>query len=133
MKTIFEMRFLSVNRVDIWCAETDDFIWKNYSTKEAPIITKRAELIGKKKFTKTALDKNVKIFIVHVAALLTLSIYLSWEIQLGLLLVVALLTLLIYPNREIQLGLLLVDEAVTEAAPQYSDYTNLFSYDLVME
>lgn len=72
---ILEMPFLSLSNVDIWFAETNDFIWSKYSTTEGLPTTKRVEVIDKKEFTKTVLDENAKIFVVYVTALLALLIY----------------------------------------------------------
>ena len=43
------------------------------------------------------------------------------------------LTILIYPSRQIQIRLLLADKAPTEVLLKYSDYTDVFLFDLAIE
>lgn len=86
MKVILEMFFPLPSNVNIRFAEISNLIWRNYTIIKVLSTTKKGELIDKKKFTKTGLDKNVEIFVVYIAVLSILSIDLSQEVQLGLLL-----------------------------------------------
>ena len=44
-------------------------------------ITMEVEIIGKKEFAKTVLDADNKIFVMHVATLLELTIFLIYSIR----------------------------------------------------
>ena len=56
-------------------------------TKEALSTTRQVEIIDRKKFAKTALDENVKVFVVHVSSLGSkMTIHLARKAQLALLL-----------------------------------------------
>ena len=61
-----------------------------------------------------ALDKNAKTFVVHVTALSALTMQ---------------------PNLSCraQIRLLLAEKASTKVVPKYSDYTDIFLFDLVIE
>lgn len=61
------------------------------TTKTLPII-KNVKLIAKKKFAKTALDKNIEAFIIYILSL-----------NLG--------SILIYPAKKIQITLLLIKKS----------------------
>lgn len=62
------MPFLAHNNANFqFCAEK--FIWKTYITAKALPITSWVELIDKKEFAKTVLDKNSEIFVVHIVIL----------------------------------------------------------------
>lgn len=44
-------------------------IWKSYIAAKTLLTTKRVEFIHKKKFAKTKLDEESKIFVIYIAAL----------------------------------------------------------------
>lgn len=46
-----------------------EFILRFYTTAEVLFITKKIKLINKYEFTKIALDKNSKTFVVYIAIL----------------------------------------------------------------
>lgn len=71
----------------------------------------RVEIINKREFAKEVLDENAETFVVYIIILLTLLIYSS-------------------PNT--QLGLLLADKPSIEVPPKYSDYTDIFLFDLAI-
>ncbi len=60
------------------------------------------------------MDKNVEIFVVYIAALLALVMQ-------------------IYPLSQAQLELLLAGKAFIEALLKYLDYTDTFSFDLIIQ
>lgn len=74
IEVVLGMPFFTFSNVNIQFPEKK-FIWSSYitakvlSTTKALLITKRVELIDKKKFAKAILDENFKIFVTHVAAL----------------------------------------------------------------
>lgn len=71
------MLFLSRSNVDVMYAELLKFLWRFYITPETLLITSQIELINKRRFVKIALDKSSKTFVVHIADLKVMSIYLS--------------------------------------------------------
>lgn len=66
------MLFLSLNNANI-DFDIKDLIWRSYTAIEALPTTSQVELINKKEFAKTARNKNFKIFVVHIAALVTIG------------------------------------------------------------
>lgn len=80
------MSLLTLSNIKIRFAE-NVLVWGSYTTAEALAITKMAELIGKWKFTVAVLNENTKIFVIHIVILETMSIHLTQEAQIALLLV----------------------------------------------
>lgn len=79
------MLFLSLNNADIEFIELKKLIWRFYTIAKTLPTTNRIELINKREFAKTALDRNAEIFIIHVSALKTtkrLAIYPSQVAQI---------------------------------------------------
>ena len=63
------------------------FHWRTYTTKKILPSTHRIKLINEKKFSKAALDENIKNFVMHVSSLGSkITIYLAREAQMALLL-----------------------------------------------
>lgn len=77
IEVILEMSFCCLSEVNIRFIEVNHLIWRSYNTAKALLITKRVELIDKKEFAPPALDKNAKIFMIHIAVLSALLIYLN--------------------------------------------------------
>ena len=67
MEVVLRMPFLTLSNANIQFAQKK-LTWKSYITAKALSTTKRVEIINKKEFTKAALDKNVKAFVVRVAS-----------------------------------------------------------------
>ena len=63
------MLFLSLSNADVKFAELERLTWRTYNAAEILSTTSWVKLIDKREFTKAALDKNSKTFVVHVAAL----------------------------------------------------------------
>ena len=79
------MPFLNLSNANIQFAEKE-LTCRSYTTKEVLSTTRWVELIDKKKFTKATLDKNVEVFVVHVAFLISkMLIHLAQEAQIALL------------------------------------------------
>lgn len=68
MEIVLGMPFLTLSNVDIQFAE-GELTWRSYTIAEALPTTSRVEFIDKKEFAKAVLDKNVEVFVVHVASL----------------------------------------------------------------
>lgn len=66
MKIVLGMPFLTLSNVDIQFAG-GELTWRSYSIAEALPTTSRVEFIDKKEFAKAMLDKNVEVFVVHIA------------------------------------------------------------------
>ena len=79
--------------------------------------TRRVELVGKKEFAAAALDPEHETYVVHVASLRSTP----------------LTSLDVHPSREPQISGLIAEEAPTKVPTEYSDFTDVFSLDLVME
>ena len=71
-------------------------------------------LIGEHKFAKAALDENSETFVVHVAALESPATAVN-------------------PSRAALIAAMQQDKAPTEIPLEYSDYSDVFSFDLAME
>lgn len=67
-QVMLSILFLTFSNTDVSFFKRE-LIWKFYTIDEVLPITKRVELIDKKKFAKTALDMYSETFIVHVVAL----------------------------------------------------------------
>ena len=68
MEVALEIHFIAFSNVDIQF-DIKSFTWRSYSTAKALSTIRKVELIDKYDFTKAALNKNSKTFVVHVAAL----------------------------------------------------------------
>lgn len=115
MKIVPRMFFLTLSNVDVQFVEKK-IIWRGYTITKALSTINKVELIDKKKFAATALDKNAKTFVVHIV---TLSIAPTLVMQ-------------VYPSWWAQVRLLLADKAPIEVLSKYSDYINVFSFDFAM-
>lgn len=86
--------------------------WQSYLSIKALSTTRQVKLIDNKEFTKVALDKNVRTFVVYVAFL-------------------NLRQMTIFPARKTQI-VLLVAEKVTISV-KYFDFANVFLEKSVVE
>ncbi len=64
---VIGISFLTMSNSDI-DFQARDLQWRYYTTRDILLITRKVELIGKKKFVISALDPEYKTFVVHVAA-----------------------------------------------------------------
>ena len=94
--------------------------WKTYTTKKALPTTRQVELVGKKEFAAAALDLESKTFVVHVALLSSDVLPISFPLELN-----------VHPCRRPQVSSLIAEEAPTKVPAKYSDFTDVFSPDLV--
>lgn len=69
MEVVLEILFLSLSNADIKFAKLEKLLWKIYIAVEALPTTNWIELINKREFAKTALDKNSETFVMYVATL----------------------------------------------------------------
>lgn len=76
------MLFFILSNIDIQFIEKK-FTWRFYIIAKILLTTKQVEIINKKKFDKTALDKNFEISLIHIIALKTpkITIYASKAAQ----------------------------------------------------
>ena len=96
------MPFLTLSNANIQFAQKK-LTWRFYTTAKALPTTKQIKIIDRKEFAKTALDKHVKVFVVHVTSLLTMAIH---------------------PAREAQIALLIAKEV--KISTKYSDFSDVF-------
>ena len=68
MEVVLKISFFILSNVDIQFIKKK-LTWRSYTTKKALPTTCRVEHINKKKFTKTALDENIKVFIIYMSFL----------------------------------------------------------------
>lgn len=102
-RLVLGMLFLTPSNADLQFAEKK-LEWRSFTTAEALPITKKVDLIDKRKFAAVALDENAETFVMYVAVLETMSIH---------------------PTQKAQILLLLVDEAPIEVLSEYSDYADV--------
>lgn len=62
------MRLLTFSNTDIQFVKKE-FVWRTYSRAETFPTTRKMKLIVKKKFSKAVLNKDVKVFVIHVSFL----------------------------------------------------------------
>lgn len=86
IKVILKIFFLIFSNVNIQFIKKK-LIWKFYTIIKAMLIIKQVKFINKKEFAKVVLDEKVKIFVIYVIFLLTMTIYLIRKIQIALLLI----------------------------------------------
>ena len=115
MEVVLEMLFLNLSNADIQFAKKK-LAWRFYTAAKALSITKRVEIIDIKEFAKAALDEESETFVVYVATL---------ESPLA--------GMTIHPSPEAQIAVLIQDKAPTKVLLKYTNYTNVFSFDLAME
>ena len=113
MEMVLRILFLTVFDVDIRFVEKE-LKEKRYLIAEALPTTQRVGLINKRKFATVAQDKNTKTLLIYVTTLLASS-------------------MLVYLFCQAQIGLLLVDKVFTEVPTKYSNYIDVFLFDLVIE
>ena len=74
------MLFLFLNNANVKFAELKKVSWRTYTAAKTLPTISWVELIDKREFAKMALDKNFKIFVVHIA---TLEISIAMPIHLS--------------------------------------------------
>ena len=74
VEMVLGMLFLTLNNADIQIAKKK-LIWKSYTIAKVLLITKRVELIDKKKFAIVALDEKPETFVIHVTSIVSISVY----------------------------------------------------------
>ena len=82
------MHFFTFSNADIYFNKRE-LTWRSYITAKTLPTTGKVELISKKDFTKVALDKNIKAFVLPVSFLnleLKITIYPINKAQIALLL-----------------------------------------------
>ena len=119
-EVVLGMSFLTLSGADV------DFLgrelrWKTYTTKEAPLTTRRIELVGKKKFAAAALDPEHETYVVHVGSVSSDASPSSSASQLELD---------VHPSRRPQISGLIAEKASTKVPAEYSDFADVFSPDL---
>lgn len=114
IKMVLRMSFLSLSNVDVKFVEKSKILTQRfYIAIEALPTTSRVELIDKGEFAKAVLDENSKTFIVYVSALkATESLNPSW------------------PG---QIPALQWDKTLNKVLAKYSNYTDIFSFNLAIE
>ena len=87
MERVFKMRFLIFGNTNILFAD-QELIWRTYIIKKALPTTWLIEFIDKKNFASSALNANIKAFVVHLAFFtLKITSYLVQKAKTALLLI----------------------------------------------
>ena len=115
IQVVLGIPFLALSNADIQFAEKE-LTWRFYIAAKALPTRKQVKLIDKKEFAKTALDEKSETFVVHVAAFEAL-----------------LARMAIYLSRAAQILALIQNKALTKVLPEYTNYANVFLFDLAME
>ncbi len=84
IEVVLTMPFQALSNADFQFY-AEELIWRSYTTAEALPITSRIELIDKREFARSALNKNSNTFVIHVSALKAVTIYPSRAAQIGAL------------------------------------------------
>lgn len=69
IELILGIPFLFLNNIDIEFAKPRKLTWKSYTIAKILFITNWIQLINKKKFAKTVLDRNFKTFVIYISIL----------------------------------------------------------------
>lgn len=78
MEVVLGMIFLAFGNINIEFIGLKKLIWRFYTAIEVSPTTNRVKYIDRRKFAKTALDKNSWTFVIYVAILAAKTlIYLS--------------------------------------------------------
>ncbi len=64
LKIVLRIFFLTFSDTNMWFTKKK-LEWRNYAAIKALFITKKVELINKKKFIVATLDKNAKTFVIY--------------------------------------------------------------------
>ena len=124
-KVVLGMFFLALSNISIKFA-AQKLTQRSYTTAKALPMIKQVEFINKKEFTKAAQDKQLEIFVVHVAALEVLPKSAKMTIhpsQIAQLL----------GDNCMQIAALQQDQAFTKVSAKYTDYINIFLFNLATE
>ena len=81
LEVVLGILFFILSKADIRFVERK-LVWRTYMTVEVLPMTKRVEIIDKKKFAVAALNADDETFVVHIvtlAGLMTMLIYLSCQ------------------------------------------------------
>ena len=68
------MPFFTFSNTDIKFAQKK-LTWRSYTAAEALPTIKQVELIDRKEFAKTVLDKHVKAFVIHMISFSIMAIH----------------------------------------------------------
>ena len=87
LEVVLGMSFFTLNKADIRFAEREQ-VWRTYTAAKALSMTRRVEIINKKKFAIAVLNADNETFVVHVTALVeptTMPIHPSCQAQVAAL------------------------------------------------
>ena len=112
-EVILGMLFLKIRNAKVSFGKKT-LTWRTYTTNEALSTTKRVQIVDLKEFVIAALDVYSETFVVHVAI---------WERE----------EMPVHSKKQAQVGALLFDEAPTEIPAEYSDYSDVFSAENIVE
>lgn len=114
MEIVLKILFLTFSDANIQFAEKK-LILRSYTTAKALPITKKVELIYKKKFVAATIDENSEMFVMHVVVL------------------EAKLSMLMYSTKKAQILVFQTDKTPTKVSAKYLEYTNIFTFNLAIE
>ena len=112
-EVILGMPFLKISNADVSFGEKT-LTWKTYITNEALPTTKQVQIVDSKEFVIVALDINSETFVIHIAIRDRKE-------------------MLVHSKKQAQVRVLLFDKVLTEVLAEYSNYSNLFLAENVVE
>lgn len=117
------MHFLALSNVEVEFTKLGKLIWRSYTAAKALSTTNWVELIDKKEFARVILNENSEIFVMYIAAL---------EVSTAMFIHLLRISQ-IQRSNESTLAAQQWDQASNKNPAKYSDYTDVFSKDLVIE
>lgn len=114
IEVVLKILFLALNNADVEFVGLIKLIKMLFTTTEALSTTKHIEIIDNNDFIKSALNDNLKIFIIYILALQVTkrTIYLLWIASIATL---------------------QWDKVFTEVPAKYTDYMHVYLLDLAIE
>ena len=111
MEVVLKMPFVTFSNADVSFLDKE-LTWRTYSVIVALFITKRVQIIDRKKFAKAVLDPNKKVFVMHIATITS--------------------GIIILLERKAQIALLKAKETSVSIPAEYLDFANVFSKKLAV-
>ena len=118
LEVVLGMSFLILSNADVDFSG-QELWWRTYTIKEALPITRRVDLVGKKKFTAAVLHPESETFVVYITSLSFNASPSSFLLEFN-----------IHPFCRSQISGLIAKEASTKVPAEYSDFVDVFSPEL---
>lgn len=117
MEIVLGIPFFFFSIINIKFTRLEKLIQKFYIIAKALFTIIQVKFIDKREFTKTILNKNSEIFTVYITTLKATGIA----------------NIIIYLLQIVQIAVLQFDKTSTKIPAKYTNYTNIFLFDLAIE